>query len=341
MPLSLPAPTTPDPMDAPSRRWGILGPGGIADSFCAALAAGTRQQVVACGSRSAERAAAFAARHGGTAHASYEALVADPRVEIVYVASPHSEHRDHALLAIEAGKHVLVEKAFTRNVVECDEVHEAARAAGVFCMEAMWARFLPHYDVIRQSVAQGLVGEVRQVVADHGQRLYPGGPQRLSDPALAGGAMLDLAVYPISLSAMVIPDIAAVEAVGTLTPEGVDASECVTLVGAQGEVAVCIATMEAQTENTAVVAGTGGRLVVDGWFYQPGVVRLVAEGGGELDRYVTPDREHGLHYEAAEVARCVAAGLVESPLMPWAETRRVMDLMDRARRQIGVRYPGE
>ena len=153
MPLSLAAPAVPDPMDAPAIRWGILAPGGIANVFAEAVAQGTRSSVVAAGSRSAERAQEFTARHAiARAHGSYADLVADPDVDAVYVASPHSEHHEHALLALRAGKPVLVEKAFTRSLAEAEEVLDAAASGGLLAAEAMWSRYLPTYDVVRRTV---------------------------------------------------------------------------------------------------------------------------------------------------------------------------------------------
>lgn len=329
-------------MQAPSLRWGILAPGGIARTFAQALAARTTQRIVAVGSRNKARAQGFVDEFASsaTAHGSYEDLVADPDVDIVYVASPHSEHREHALLAIEAGKHVLVEKAFTRNTREARDVLDAAERAGVFVMEAMWSRFLPHYDVVRQAIEQGLVGEIRWIAADHGQALYPDGPQRLSDPTLAGGALLDLGIYPLSFAAMLMPEIDDVVAVGSLTDAGVDESETITLRGG-GALAVLGTTMATQTPNTAVVAGTKGRLELDGWFYFPTPMRLVDNDGTVLATFDGQDDLHALHFEAVEAARCITAGLRESPLMPHAETLRIMGLMDEVRRQLGVVYPGE
>ncbi len=183
--LRLPEPRTPDPHDAPAIRWGILAPGGIAHAFADAVAVGTASSVVAVGSRSRERAQDFADEFAiPRAHGSYEELVADTEVDAVYVASPHSEHRDHALLALEAGKPVLVEKAFTRSAAEAREVLAAAERQGLLVVEAMWSRFLPHYDVVRHVVETGLIGELVSVFADHGQRLYPDGP----GPALPAGA---------------------------------------------------------------------------------------------------------------------------------------------------------
>lgn len=338
---SLPAPVTPDPKDAPSLRWGILAPGGIATSFAQALLAETDQRIAACGSRDIARACEFASRFGGfTAYGSYDELVADPQVDVVYVASPHSSHREHALLALRAGKPVLVEKAFARNTAEATEVIDEARSRGLFCMEAMWSRFLPRYDVVRRAVEAGLLGTIQTIVADHGQLLYPDGPQRLADPALAGGALLDLGVYPISLAAMLLPGKLEVAATGVLTPQGVDRSETMTLTSGDA-VAACVATMSAQTANTAVIAGDSARLELPGWFYQPGPVRLVSPDDTVLDSYAPPSSEHGLHFEAVEAARRISAGDLESPLMPWDETLRVMRLMDEVRARLGVRFPGE
>ncbi|RNI24956.1 Gfo/Idh/MocA family protein [Flexivirga caeni] len=341
MTAELPAPRTPDPRDAPALRWGILAPGGIARAFVTALLAETGQQVVACGSRNIDRARGFASEFGGfTAYGSYDELVAAPEVDVIYVASPHSEHHEHALLALRAGKPVLVEKAFARNTAEATEVVEEARARGLFCMEAMWSRFLPRYDVVRQAVSGGLLGELDTIVADHGQLLYPDGPRRLADPALAGGALLDLGVYPISLSAMLLPGELAVHATGSLTPEGVDRAGTITLTSG-ATVASCVTTMSGQTANTAVIAGNSARLELPGWFYQPGEVRLVAPDDTVLDTYRPASVAHGLHFEAVETARRITAGDIESPLMPWGETLRIMRVMDEVRAQLGVRFPGE
>lgn len=337
----LPDPTTPDPKRAPALRWGILAPGAIAAAFAGALLAETTQQIVACGSRSIDRAREFSSLFTGfTAYGSYDELVADPAVDVVYVASPHSEHHKHALLALRAGKPVLVEKAFTRNAAEAAEVFEEARARNLFCMEAMWSRFLPRYDVVRRAVADGLLGSLDTIVADHGQLLYPDGPRRLADPALAGGALLDLGIYPISLAAMLLSGDLQVRATGSLTPDGVDRAETITLSNGDA-LATCMTTMTAQTANTAVVSGASARLELPGWFYQPGPVRLVAVDDSVLDTYQPASTSHGLHFEAAECARRISAGEVQSPLMPWDETVRIMRIMDQVRAQLGVRYPGE
>lgn len=341
---SLAAPRTPDPQDAPPVRWGVLGPGGIAHTFADAVHTGTRSRVVAVGSRSADRAAEFARRHGvERAHGSYEELVADDGVDAVYVASPHSEHHAHALLAVRAGKPVLVEKAFTRSLLEADEVLAEAGSRGVLVAEAMWSRYSPQYDVVRATLDAGTLGEVVLVQADHGQRLWPDGPQRLSDPALAGGSLLDLGVYPVAFADHVLGALDDVAARGTLSDLGVDVTVGVT--ARRGEaLARMTSTMAAVTPCDALVAGTEARLELTGpgSFYGAATdVRLVGRDGTVLDTWSPERPDHGFRFEAAEFARALADGRTETWSVPWEATRRVLAVMDEARRQLGVAYPGE
>ena len=345
---TLPLPRTPDPRSAPTLRWGVLGPGGIAGAMASALRAETGQVIRAVGSRDEARARAFADEHGAdTAYGSYEELVADPDVDIVYVASPHSEHHAHARLALDAGKHVLVEKAFTRNAAEARDVLDTARTRGLLAMEAMWTRFLPGTDVVRQCLEQGLLGEVQTVFADHGQHLFPDGPQRLSDPGLAGGALLDLGIYPVSFASFVLGGLDGVTATGRLTDEGVDAEEAVLVTGTRGGRGVLHATMTARTPTTASICGTEARLEIgdpadpNGSWYAPTRVRLVSRDGATVLDWEPEDRTRGLHFEACEAARCITEGRTESELLSAAESLRIMEVLDDVRAQLGVRYPGE
>ena len=335
-------PCVPDPMDAPGIRWGILAPGGIAGAFAAAVQQATASTVAAVGSRSPERAVGFAERHGiAAAYGSYAELVADDGVEAVYIASPHSEHRAHALLALAAGKPVLVEKAFARSLSETDDVLTAGREAGLLVAEAMWSRYLPHYDVVRRTVAGGELGDLVLVEAAHGQRLWPNGPQRLSDPVLAGGSLLDLGVYPLAFLDMVLGPLHDVSATGTLTDLGVDASAHLLARSETGTVARAWSTMAASTDCTAQIVGTEARLELDHRFYAPTTVRLVAPDGSVLEEYHPDQREHGFSYQAAEFARVLTAGGLEPASVPHEATRRVMALLDTARTGICVVYPGE
>ncbi len=335
--------TVPDPQDAPALRWGIIAPGGIANTFADAVHGHTAGSVVAVGSRDAGRAAEFAQRHGiPRSYGGYEQLVADEQVEAVYVASPHSAHRDHALLAIAAGKHVLIEKALARNSGEVEEIFAAAERAGVFVMEAMWTRHLPHIDWVRERIAAGVIGDIVTITADHGQALDLPAEHRLKNPDLAGGAILDLAVYPISFVVDLLGAPTEVLATGRLTETGVDGHVSMVLGYPGRTIAQVDTTLWTKTPTMAVVSGTAGSLEIDGDFYRPNVVRLrrpdhartvVEEWDGST--------ENGFQFEVAEVARCVAAGRRESERMTWDSSRAVMAVMDSARRQVGVTYPGE
>ena len=330
----------PDPGDAPPVRWGILGAGKIAGSFADEVAAFTRGRVTAVGSRDGRRASDFAQRHApsATAHGSYEALVADPDVDVVYVATPHSHHRDHGLLAVAAGKPVLMEKAFTRNEAEAREVLDAAREAGVFVMEAMLTRHLPHVAAIRALVAQGEIGEIRSVTASYGSGAAYDPSHRLFAPELAGGALLDIGVYPLAFATDLLGMPDGVTAVGLRAPTGVDTQSTVVL--RYGDATATLSSsVLAQSATSLVIAGTGGRIEVVDRFMVPTTFSVVWADGArrEFDGYAPGAKQ----YEAAEVARCLAAGLTQSPRMTWQDTLDLMRVMDRARAQLGVVYPGE
>jgi predicted dehydrogenase len=333
----------PDPKDAPPLSWGILAPGGIANKFAEAVRDFTAGTVVAVGSRDADRAADFAEKHGiARSYGSYADLVADDEVEAVYVASPHSGHRQHALLAIDAGKHVLIEKALARNSSEVEDIFTAAQQKRVFAMEAMWTRHLPHMAEVRRRVADGAIGEIVTLAADHGQALDLPNDHRLKNPELAGGALLDLGVYPVAFAVDLLGAPVEVKALGRLTDTGVDGHVSLVLDYGEKTLAVLDTTLWTKTPTTAVISGSEGSIEIDGDFYAPNVVRLrksdrtrtvVEEWGGPID--------NGFQFEAAEVARCVADGEQESQRMTWASSRAVIGVLDEARRQVGVRYPGE
>lgn len=332
--LALPASRVPDPADAPSLAWGILGPGRIAGDFAASLRAHTAQRLAAVGSRSAGRAEEFARTHGmPTVHASYEELVADPLVDVVYVATPHPFHAECALLAIEHGKHVVVEKPFAMNADEAERVADAATRRGVFAMEAMWPRFLPATDVVRQVLADGLIGEPRAFLADLGEYFAPDPTHRLYDPKLGGGALLDLGVYLISYASFVLGAPEIVSAAGSFTATGVDAQETIVLRGPGERHAHLYTTLEARTPTTATVTGSHGVLEIAAPFYLPPRLTYRAHGADAVAEAVFPQRvpQDGLCFEAAEAARSIAAGRSESPLMPLAETVQIARTIDAVR----------
>jgi predicted dehydrogenase len=271
----MPASRLPDPMAAAPLRWGVLGTGWIAEKFTGSLRRNTRQEVVAAGSRSVASAKEFAERVGiGRAHGSYADLVADPWVDVVYVATPHNFHHAHALLALDAGKHVLVEKPIGLNAVEAASIATRAAERGVFCAEAMWTFFLPRYDVIRQLRDDGVLGDVRTVLADHGE-WFPD-THRILRHDLAGGALLDLGTYPVALASWVLGEPEQVLAIGQDVPGGeVHGQVSAVLRHAGGAQAALNTTVMADTPNRAVLAGTGATLVVETPFFAPVSARRV------------------------------------------------------------------
>lgn len=331
---------TEDPRTAPPIRWGILGAGGIAAHFAQTVSAGTRAQIVAVGSRNRDRAERFATAHGiPTTHVGYRDLVEDPQVDAVYVATPHSEHAENALLAIAAGKHVLVEKPFTRNAAEAERVFAAARGTGVFVMEAMWTRFLPHVAALHQVIDAGEIGDVVTLRADHGQWFVFDAKHRLFAPNLAGGALLDLGVYPVAWALDFLGEPDEVKAVGQLTETGVDGQVSMLLSYGERAQADLTTTLWAKTPTTSEISGTEGYVRVDSEFYTPTSFTLVRRDGRTW-RFEQPFARTFAH-EAAEVARRVAEGATESPLMTWDGTLAVQRVLDEVRRQVGVVYPGE
>ncbi|AEG43220.1 Gfo/Idh/MocA family protein [Isoptericola variabilis] len=333
--------TVPDLASAPPVRWGVLGAGAIAASFCDGVRERTASSVVAVGSRDLARAEAFAGAHapGARPYGSYAELVADPDVDVVYVATPHSHHLEHALVAIRAGKHVLVEKPLTRSAAESRVLLDAAREAGVFCMEAMWTRFLPHVAALRSVVARGEIGEVVTVAADF-DVLFPYDPShRLFAPELAGGALLDLGIYPVAFAHDLLGVPSTITATGTLAPTGVDDHVAMLLGYESGAHAVLRTSSRSVGTAAATITGTRGRIEIPEWFFTPTGFRVVRADGSTWT-FQGPTGE-GKAYEAAEVARRVTAGETQSERVTWQDTLEVMGILDEVRRQLGVVYPGE
>jgi predicted dehydrogenase len=324
-------------------RWGIMGTGWIADRFARDLERLDGQVVAAVGSRTSAKAAAFAAAHPGRAGTpraveGYAALAAAPDVDIVYVATPHPGHYPHARLALEAGKPVLVEKPFTLDAAEAAELIGLARAKGLFLMEAMWTRFLPHMARIRALLDAGALGRLVAVYADHGQYFPPDPAHRLYNLELGGGALLDLGVYPVSFASMVLGDPESVTAVGDFAATGADAQTSMLLRYASGAQAVLTTTLLAASPNRAVIVGDKARIEIDGSFYCPNSFRLVGRDGKVAETYANDYVGHGLREQAAECAKRLASGETESPLLPLEETLAVMRTLDEVRRQIGLEY---
>ncbi|MGI3781420.1 MAG: Gfo/Idh/MocA family protein, partial [Janthinobacterium lividum] len=293
-------------------------------------------ELVAVASRSQERAQAFADRHGiARAYGGYGQIVRDDEVDVLYVATPHPQHEAVALAAASAGKAVLVEKAFTATVAGAERVIEAVRREQVFAMEAMWTRFQPAVVKIRELVADGAIGEVRQVQADLGVDRPYDPEDRLFDPAQGGGAMLDLGVYVVSLAQHFLGDPTTVFASGSLAPTGVDAEAGLLLGYEDGRAAALLISLRNPTPGAARLHGTGGWIEIPPRFHHPRSFVLNRKGH-EPETFELPPLGVGYSHELIEVTQCLRAGRTESSVMPLADTLAVQRVLNEASEQLGV-----
>lgn len=320
-------------------RWGFLSAGGIATAVAGDFRiAGINIQAV--GARELSKANEFADKFGiPNRHQGYEALVNDPEVDVVYVSTLHPWHHQHALLALNAGKHVLLEKPFTINAHEAAELRDLAASKKLFLLEAMWSRFLPSMDAIFEVINSGILGEIKLVTADHSQ--YLPHISRLWEPELGGGALLDLGIYPISFAVRVLGLPKTFLAKATLTGQGIDETTSLIFEHEGGAQAVLTACMSAAGPVTASVVGTFGRLEIDNSFYYQTSFRVYNQGGEVIQRYNEKIDGVGRQYQGQHLEKCVAAGLTESPVLSATESVKIMELMDAIRQEIGVKYPSE
>ncbi|MGW6570233.1 Gfo/Idh/MocA family protein [Streptomyces sp. NPDC054975] len=322
-------------------RWGVLATGGIAAKFVDELRAVDGAEVVAVASRTETSARAFADRFGiPKAYGEWSALAADPDVDVVYVATPHHAHREAAGLVLEAGKAVLCEKALTLNAREAEELVALARDRGLFLMEAMWMYCNPLVRQLAELVRDGAIGEVRTVQADFGLAGPFAPDHRLRDPALGGGALLDLGVYPVSFAQLLLGEPDSVQAHALLSPEGVDLNTGMLLGWSSGASALLSCSVVADTPMTASVTGSEGRIDLPPGFFFPDRFTL-RRHGREPEEFVLDGDRQSLRPEAEEVVRCLRAGLTESPLVPLEGSLAVMRTLDAVRDRVGVRYPQE
>lgn len=319
-------------------RWGIVGPGRIAENVVRDFPLVEGARAFAVGSRSPERAADFARRHGlERAHGSYAELIADPDVDVLYIATPHPQHHAVAVAALKAGKALLVEKAFTATVAGAAEVADLARATGRFVMEAMWTRFQPAVVRLRELVADGAIGEVRSVQADLGVKRAFDPADRLFAPELGGGALLDLGVYVVSFAQMLLGAPETVAVTGSRFPNGADADAALLLGWADGRSATLTVSLRAPMPGAARVFGTEGWIDVLPRFHHP-VTIVLHRDGGEPETITRPPIGRGYAHELIEVTEGVRAGRVESAVMPLADTLAVQQVLEDALTQLGVRY---
>jgi predicted dehydrogenase len=331
----------PTPMSDGSLGWGILAPGGIARAFTRDLLL-HGHRVAAVGSRSLDRARAFAQEFGvPRAHGSYDDLIADPTVDIVYVATPHNLHAANAVSALENGKHVLVEKAFTLNAEQATRVVDLGRRHQLLVLEAMWTRFLPHMAFVRSVLAGGRLGEIRSLHADHTQSLPSDPTHRLNDLRQAGGALLDLGVYPVSFAHDILGDPVEITSFGTLRDTGVDVSVATIFRHGDGAISTTYSSMQTRGPNQATILGTEGRIDIESVWYSPAAVVVRDAKGVEVERFDQPISGRGMQYQAAEAERLIRAGECASPLMTPDQSVSVMATLDAVRAGLGVRYPDE
>ncbi len=320
-------------------RWGILSTGAISNKVTTAFKDVPDMELRAVGSRTLEAANTFGDKFDiPNRHGSYEALVADPDVEAIYIATPHPFHAENSLLCLNAGKAVLCEKPFMINANEAAGVIATAREQQLFLMEAMWVRFLPQMTKLRELLADDIIGDLVMLQADIGFNAAFNPSSRLYDPALGGGALLDIGVYVVSLAHMLFGTPESVSAVCQKAPTNVDSSNAMLFQHAEGRMSLLASTICMNGPRSTVITGTKGNIRLLGW----NSGQLSVQVNGEAEQIIeveTPLNGHG--YQALEVNRCLREGLLESEIMPLDETLAIMETMDQVRAQWGLKYPME
>lgn len=322
-------------------RWGILGPGSISRTFAKDLLLAEGAELAAVGSRDQGRADRFAAEFGiQHSHGGYRSLAEDPRVDAVYIGTPHAFHAENTLLCLRNGKHVLCEKSLALNAGQAEQMIQAAAENDRLLMEAMWTRFLPAICGLRKLLAEGAIGEPRLFLADFGFRAEFDPTSRLFDPALGGGTLLDLGVYPVSFASMLFGDPTAVAGMANLGRTQVDEEACLSLNHQGGELATCALSFRVDTPREGTILGTEGQVRIHTPWW--GASRLtINHHGGEEEVLDFPLRGNGYAYQAEEFMNLIREGRRESEIMPLQESLAIMRTMDALRLDWGVKYPGE
>lgn len=318
---------------------GILGAGGIAHTMAYTISKMSDVTVTAVGSRTLEKAQAFADEFGiSKAYGSYEELAQDSSLDLIYIATPHSRHYEDCMLCLRNGRNVLCEKAFTANARQAEEVLSYAKENGVFITEAIWTRFMPQRFVLDDIIASGMIGEVSSLTADLGYRSDH--IERLQKPELAGGALLDLGVYAINFALMALgDDISEIISCCTKNEHGVDSHNSIIFRYADGKTAMLHSSMKASLDRRGIIYGTLGRIEFDNINNCEGITVIL--GDGTVKRYETPQQITGYEYEVVSSMKAIAQGKLECAEMPHSETLKVMRIMDGLREQWGIKYPFE
>jgi predicted dehydrogenase len=318
-------------------RWGILSTGSIASTFVNDLRLLPDASVEAVGSRTAESAERFAARHGiPRAHGSWQALVEDPEIDAIYVATPHTAHFDATMLSLAAGKATLTEKPFTLDVASSETLVETARDNGVFLMEAMWTRCIPAVRRMVDLVKSGAIGDPTAVHADFGMQVPRDATHRLWARALGGGALYDVGIYPVTFAHLFLGAPASVQAWARISDGGIDENTGILFGYDSGAIAALTCSLVGDSARRATITGTAGRIEVPRDFFHP--QGFTVWHGDRAEAVDLPFEGVGYHFEAAEVHRCLREGLTESPLVPLSETLEILTVLDVVRVKVGLDY---
>lgn len=319
---------------------GILGAGSIAGRVCGAITKLDSVELYAVASRSLEKAKAFAAQYGAKkAYGSYEQMLADPKVELVYIATPHSHHFAHMQLCLAYGKHILCEKAFTQTAAQAKEIIALAREKGVYLAEAIWTRYMPSRYLINEVIESGIIGKVSTLTANLS---YPISTRpRITDPNLAGGALLDIGIYGLNFALMHFgKDYSRIETSVQMLPSGVDGMETITIFYEDGRSAVLTHSVYGRSDRKGIFYGEKGYIIVEN-INNPQSIQVFDLDDQMIASYAVPPQINGYEYEFVEAEKCIREGLTESKSMPLDETLYVMELMDSIRAKWGMVYPIE
>jgi len=322
--------------------WGILGAGRISRQFASAVAALEGSRIAAVGARSLDSSRRFAEEFSiPKAYGNYSDLVNDPTVDVVYIGTLHPSHAENSLLALEAGKAVLCEKPFAMNASEAESVIQAARARGLFVMEAMWTRFFPLMGALKEMLRSGAIGEPRMLTADFGYRAEHEAEPRAFQPALGGGALLDVGVYPVSLASYLFGPTRQSASLANLGKTGVDEEAAILLSHDAGRLSVLTTANRLDTPHEVRILGSEGMIRIHPPWWKPSVLTLSRSGQPKEETREFPYQGNGYQFEAMEVVRCLRGGLKESPVMPLEETLSIMKTLDSLRHAWGLRYPSD
>ena len=321
-------------------KWGIMGPGNIAQKFVQSVKCIKDAEITAVASRLSVRAAEFAAQYGiSRSYGSYRQLAEDPEVDIVYIGTHNPAHFECALLCLKAGKAVLCEKPFTVNALQAEILVRTARESGIFLMEAMWMRYLPTIVKVRELIGKSVIGDIRMIKADFGIRASWNPEGRLLNPALGGGALLDVGIYPISFSSMVFGACpSTIRGVAYLGATGVDEQFSAILGYEEGRLAVLSGAIRTTLPNEAWVIGTEGYIRLPSFWCSQTVELCLND---RTEQFELPFTSTGYIHEAEEAMHCMRQGLTESNIMPLDESLKIMKILDTLREQWGLGYPSE